>query len=353
MPETNARSDAILERLALARLRATTEDIVDMAERVDSVGDVGWLAEPLWPADAYGVIAAKDKAGKTWFIVDLAVSVATGTPWLGRFACEQGPVIMYCGEGGARNIVRRVRAVAEHKGRPFRLLRGHLSVSEQAPRFKEAEALETMSVELGLHSPRLVIVDPLYLAAAGGKGSDLYAMGEVLSGVQQLCQEAGAALVVTHHWKKTGTETGADRMTGVGPGAWGRVLGSGNLTSTVKESNRSIVEVEWEFTGSEIPGVDFTMTRTVSVDDPSSLTSPMQYEVEVTEGLARTALLADRASDRMDTLLAYLREHPRTTQRSVVDDLGRWAEDLLKTARASGLAHFEPGSRGSKLWSAS
>ena len=210
------------------------------------------------------------------------------------------------------------------------------------------------AVELSLHSPRLVIVDPLYLAAAGGKGSDLYAMGEVLTGVQQLCQEAGAALVVTHHWNKTGTGTGIDRMTGVGPTAWGRVLGSGAVTRTATgENERSEVEVEWEFVGSEIPGAEFTMTRRVWFDDPRSLSAPLHYEVEVATGLRHMEVKAERVKQQMDALLEFLREHPRSSKTAVEKKLGRWARDLLRTARAAGLADFELGARKAQLWSAS
>lgn len=45
-----------------------------------------------------------DKAGKTWAVLDAAVSVASGTPWLGRFACQQGSVLVYAGEGVGKSL---------------------------------------------------------------------------------------------------------------------------------------------------------------------------------------------------------------------------------------------------------
>jgi len=106
-------------------------------------------------------------------------------------------------------------------------------------------------------------------------------MGEVLTGPQVLCQDHGAALILTHHWNKTGTGSGAQRMRGVGPTAWGRVLGSGEVIDDRREGLKSIVEIAWEFTGSEIPPTRFGVTRTVWVEDPQNLASPMHYEVEV------------------------------------------------------------------------
>jgi AAA domain len=52
----------------------------EVAAGVAAVGEPRWLIEGLWPAD--GVLAAQEKAGKTWAALDLAVSVASGRPWL-------------------------------------------------------------------------------------------------------------------------------------------------------------------------------------------------------------------------------------------------------------------------------
>ena len=50
------------------------------------------------------------EGGKTWAALDLAVSVATGRPWLDHFACPSpGPVLVFLGEGGERATVRSHR----------------------------------------------------------------------------------------------------------------------------------------------------------------------------------------------------------------------------------------------------
>ena len=73
----------------------------EVAARVAAAGEPRWLIQGLWPADAYGVLAAQEKAGKTWAALDLAVSVACGRPWLDHFACPApGPVLVFLGEGG-------------------------------------------------------------------------------------------------------------------------------------------------------------------------------------------------------------------------------------------------------------
>jgi hypothetical protein len=81
----------------------------EVAARVAAAGAPRWLVEGLWPADAYGVLAADIKAGKTWAALDLAVSVACGLPWFGHFPCPSpGGVLLFLGEGGERAMVRRI-----------------------------------------------------------------------------------------------------------------------------------------------------------------------------------------------------------------------------------------------------
>jgi AAA domain len=54
--------------------------IAELCAEVDAAGTVAWLIRGLWPADAYGVLGADPKVGKTWLALDLAVAVASGSP---------------------------------------------------------------------------------------------------------------------------------------------------------------------------------------------------------------------------------------------------------------------------------
>jgi AAA domain/Transposase IS116/IS110/IS902 family len=81
-------------RSALPAAELAISSFGEVAARVAAAGEPHWLIQGLWPADAYGVLAAQEKAGKTWAALDLAVSVATGRPWLDHFACPNpGPVL--------------------------------------------------------------------------------------------------------------------------------------------------------------------------------------------------------------------------------------------------------------------
>ena len=63
-----------------------------------------WLVEQLWCASSVGVIGGAPKCAKTWLGLDMALSVATGTPCLGKYAVpEPGPVLVYLAEDALRS----------------------------------------------------------------------------------------------------------------------------------------------------------------------------------------------------------------------------------------------------------
>ena len=262
------------------------EDLADVAARVDAAGPPAWLIEGLWPADAYGVLAAEDKAGKTWAALDLAVSVAAGHPWFGHHSCPTpGRVLVFLGEGGERSIVRRLRAIAAHKGVDLEQVSANpgLRVCFRVPMLRAGADLLTVERELAERPARLVILDPLYLAAAGqATGGNLYEMGAVLTPIQAICQQAGAALVVVTHWNKTGEGTDHKRISGAGPSAWGRVLASAAIAyrGSTPEGASAVV-LGFQLVGGEIPDTRFRVRRTVRALDPADLASPLEYAAEV------------------------------------------------------------------------
>jgi AAA domain len=273
-----------LDPAPLGRSGLLVEDLGAVLDRVDAAGPPGWLVQGLWPADAYGVLAAEDKAGKTWAILDLAVSVAAGRPWLGAFPCPQaGRVLVFLGEGDQRAVVRRLRAICAHKHLAVEELAARIRLCFRVPRLTSGADLAAVGAELAAAPAALVILDPLYLAVGtAGAGADLYAMGRVLSAIQGVCQHAGAALVVVTHWNKTGEGRGAKRISGVGPGAWGRVLASAAVAHrTTSPDGASTVVLAFEVIGGELADTAFRVRRRIRAQDPADLASPLYYHVEV------------------------------------------------------------------------
>ena len=321
--------------------------IADVAARVDAAPPPGWLFSPVWPADAYGIMAAEDKAGKTFATLDAAVSVASGTAWMGVFACASpGSVLAFLGEGGERKMLRRLRAIGHHRSLVVESL--PIRLCFRVPRLTSEASVAFIAEELAAFPARLVIVDPLYLAAQGARGSDLYEMGAHLERVQQVAQAADAALMVVTHWNKTGEGRGAKRITGVGPGAWGRVLATAAVEHRHTEATRAtVVTLAWEFVGDEIPETELRVRRRVWADDPDDLASPLHYDVERLDD-ARAAA-DDGMRPATKRVLRVLEVAPGAlTVREIGDDLARDSTGIalkvrtiqasLKELEAAGLA---------------
>lgn len=279
-PDEPPRSDAYLrgrENIGALKVYSAAE----LAARVDARGPRKWLLRGIWPAGDYGVMAAEPKAQKTWTAYDIAVSVAAGVDWLAFIKVETiGPVLIFVGEGGEEETVRRMRAIAASKGLRFEDLR--IAIVTRAPHLSDQDHLDEMAAHIDRIRPVLVILDPLYLSAGGANGASLYDMGAVLERPQHLCQAVGASLLVVHHSNRKEGK-GASRISGAGPAEWGRVL----ITAAVKSRRRdpqtweTTVVTEMDIIGGGIAGGDLRVTRRIRVDstEPDDLNAPLEYHV--------------------------------------------------------------------------
>lgn len=303
---------ATLEFLSVARLGA----------RVRAAGPRRFLLRGLWPSGDYGIFAAEPKAQKTWATVDLALSVASGEPWLGRVPIDDpGAVLMFCGEGGEGNTYRRLDATARSRGVSLE----HLPIEAcfRAPHLGDAEHMRIVGEHLQATKPKLVTLDPLYLSARGANLASLYEMGAHLETIQHLCSAIGASLWVVTHFNRQEGKKGASRILGSGPAEWGRVL----VTAEVKVKHTdpatrgTDVTTELTFQGGEIPDTTLRVRRQIRADDPASLDSPLTLALSCEEGGSPAQNPSGpRLGPAAEKLLAALRALRRpATQASLVD----------------------------------
>jgi hypothetical protein len=288
-PPTAAPAPAMSQPAVPVSAQLEFRRFADLAAEVDAAGPRQWLIRGIWPAGDYGVHAAEPKAQKTWNTADLAVSVATGTPWLGTFPIDTvGPVIVFHGEGGKASIVRRIRAVLAERSLDEQDLQ--VEVCVRAPHLGDLQHLTEFAARIEIVQPALVVLDPLYLSAGGANLRDLYEMGALLEAPQRICQAAGASFWVVHHFNRQ-NGAGAARITGAGPSEWGRVL----VTATVKarhthpDSLATDVVTELEIIGGEVPDRTIRVRRHIVADDPDDLDSPLRVTVTANDKLDQVA----------------------------------------------------------------
>ena len=120
-----------------------------------------WLVRELWTSNAVGLIAGPPKSAKTLLALELAVSVASATPCLGRFEVHsKGPVLLYLAEDALPMTRARLEAICEHESLDLEALDLHFI---EAPTLwlDLADDRQRLQQTIGRFHPSMLILDPL------------------------------------------------------------------------------------------------------------------------------------------------------------------------------------------------
>jgi hypothetical protein len=178
-----------------------------------------WLVEQLWGTSSVGVIGGAPKCSKTWLGLDLALSVATGTACLGKYAVpEPGPVLIYLAEDALQVVRERVAGMARHRGLDLQRVEMHVITASSLRLDRDRHRGQLLETARRLH-PRLLLLDPLVRL----HGIDENHAGEVaalLAYIRSLQRQLDLSVILVHHTRKNAT----------GAAAAGQALrGSGDL----------------------------------------------------------------------------------------------------------------------------
>lgn len=156
------------------------------------------------------VWAGPKKSLKTSTLIDAAISLASGTPFLGEFAA--GPpvrVALISGESGEAAIQDCARRVALARSVQLPDLADRLLWGFQLPALSNPSHLAALRQTIIDHGIEVLIIDPLYLClmagspAGGLSAANLYDMGPLLSNIATACLSAGCTPILAHHYRIT------------------------------------------------------------------------------------------------------------------------------------------------------
>jgi hypothetical protein len=182
--------------------------VVRAANLEVSIRQQSWLIERLWTHQAVGVIGGSPKSGKTWLALEMAVSVASGTPCLGTFPVSSpGPVLLYAAEDSAATLRSRMGTLARLHEVDFERLDVHI-ITVDSLRLDRPDHQDRLESTLRLYKPALLVLDPLVRVHA----IDENVAGQVaalLGYLRSLERNTGAAIALVHHVRKNASPTGA------------------------------------------------------------------------------------------------------------------------------------------------
>jgi hypothetical protein len=179
--------------------------VVRVAELASDEIAERWLVEQLWCANSVGVIGGAPKCAKTWLGLDMALSVATGTPCLGKYTVpEPGPVLVYLAEDALPAVRERIDGMARHRGLDLDQVEIHVITTPVLRLDQDRDRARLWETARRLR-PRLLVLDPL-VRLHGIDENHAGNVAELLAYFRSLQRQLGLSVLLVHHTRKNAAD---------------------------------------------------------------------------------------------------------------------------------------------------
>ena len=282
-----------------------------------------WLVEQLWCANAVGVIGGAPKCAKTWLGLDLALSVATGTPCLGKYNVpEPGPVLVYLAEDALPVVRKRVDGMAQHRGLDLAGVEIHVITAPVLRLDRDPDRRRLLETTRRLR-PRLLILDPLVRL----HGVDENNAGEVaalLAYFRSLQREFDVSVLLVHHTRKNAAGGAA---AGLGLRGSSDIHAFGDSNLYLRRGREHLVLCTEHRAASASPPVHLALVAT----DPEKV----HLEVVAQHGDGKPCSLEERVLDNLADGMVLTRTKLRDCLAVKNERLGGVLESLERAGRLS------------------
>lgn len=165
-----------------------------------------WLVKGILVKDQLAVFGGPQKTLKTSILIDLVVSLGTGSPFLGKFEVpEPLPVALISGESGRYVIQQNAREICLTRGVSYSTDR-NINWGFTLPQITNDAHLSELSRAIKSNGLKCICLDPLYLSIlAGNSGIDpknMFEMGPILAKIAEMCLNEGCTPILAHHFVK-------------------------------------------------------------------------------------------------------------------------------------------------------
>lgn len=161
-------------------------------------------------------LGGSSKSFKTWCLLDLAISVATGVNWLGR-RTAQGKVLFLNFEIQPHAWQRRIAEVASAK--EVRITRGLIHLWNLRGHAADFNVIIPRIIERCRQEQlALIVLDPIYKLYGNTDENSAGNVALLLNSLERLATETGAAIAFGAHFAKgnAGAKEAIDRISGSG-----------------------------------------------------------------------------------------------------------------------------------------
>lgn len=169
------------------------------------------------PAGDMGLVVGPGGVGKTWMLLDIAASVATGSPALGGLlkVARAGRVAVLCFEETFKQIGGRLKAISERRGLSCDGIEIYDRDDFTGPNGRDMTRLEKRKkmVEIcdRLQLPRLIIIDNAKEVISGSENDD-QSVAELMDIVREIGRKNRCAVLLAHHSNEASVKGGAREL---------------------------------------------------------------------------------------------------------------------------------------------
>lgn len=162
------------------------------------------------------LLAGPSKAGKSYILLQLAIAIAEGRPWLG-WPCAQGKVLYVNLELDRPSCLYRLKTLYQTLGwKPDNL--ANIDIWNLRGKAVPMDLLAPKLIRRALKSRyKAVIIDPIYKVITGDENA-ADKMAHFCNQFDRVCAELGSAVIYCHHHSKgsQGQKNARDRSSGSG-----------------------------------------------------------------------------------------------------------------------------------------
>jgi hypothetical protein len=229
-------------------LNATILPVKRIADIPTQSPQTSWLIENIWGLDAVGIVGGAPKCCKSWFALDLAISVASGTPCLDHFEVHQkGPTLVYLAEDAAPRVRERVLGICRHRKVDIDTLDLHLI---DTPSLRLDLESDRNKLRAAVHNlkPKLLILDPLVRLHRADENSSAE-ISAILGFLREIQRAFHTAVILVHHMSKKSRAHLGQSLRGSGD-----LHAFGDCNAYLVKNNRTLqLSVEHRFAPSNEP----------------------------------------------------------------------------------------------------
>lgn len=182
-------------------VKTTNMESFSIDEFLKEKEEVEWISEKILAKQSICFIAGMEETNKTWLCMDLALAIATGSNWLGKFSTKAKRVLYIDQEQYKGETQRRISSLMAARGLDKKDLYNLKIKPDSTIRLDLTNSYEAFKKLLEDVQPEVIIIDSFKTFHTKDINSNLD-MQKILELVKELRTQYGCAFVFIYHENK-------------------------------------------------------------------------------------------------------------------------------------------------------